>query len=278
MSNGGRPEIGSFVDANGIKTNYLEDGDGPPVVFIHGSGPGVTAYANWRLCLPALGQNFHVYALDMVGFGYTDRPARITYNMDTWVAQIVGFLDALDIARTHIVGNSFGGALGIALADRFPERVDRLVLMGAVGVEFPLTEGLNAVWGYEPSVENMKRVMNYFAYNRQLLTDELAEVRYRASIEPGLQEAFSAMFPAPRQRWISALVTPEDQISVIPHETLVVHGRDNHVIPLENSLRLVQLIEKAELHVFGRCGHWVQIEWADEFNALLTRFFSRPAR
>lgn len=278
MGDADRPEIGALVDAGGIKTNYLEAGEGPPVVLLHGSGPGVTAYANWRLTIPALAESFHVYAPDMVGFGYTDRPDGITYNMDTWVDQIVGFFDALGLEQAHVVGNSFGGALCIALADRYPDRVERLVLMGAVGVEFPITQGLDAVWGYEPSVENMRRIMDYFAYNRELLTDELAEVRYRASIEPGFQESFSAMFPAPRQRWIDAVATPEDRIRALPHETLVVHGRDDQVIPLENSLRLGQLIEKAELHVFGRCGHWTQIEWSDEFNALLMRFFTRPAR
>lgn len=278
MGDGDRPEIGALVDAGGIKTNYLEAGEGPPVVLLHGSGPGVTAYANWRLTIPALAESFHVYAPDMVGFGYTDRPDGITYNMDTWVNQIVGFFDALGLEQAHVVGNSFGGALCIALADRYPDRVERLVLMGAVGVEFPITQGLDAVWGYEPSVENMRRIMGYFAYNRELLTDELAEVRYRASIEPGFQESFSAMFPAPRQRWIDAVATPEERIRALPHETLVVHGRDDQVIPLENSFRLGQLIEKAELHVFGRCGHWTQIEWSDEFNALLMRFLTRPAR
>ena len=278
MGDADRPEIGALVDAGGIKTNYLEAGEGSPVVLLHGSGPGVTAYANWRLTIPALAESFHVYAPDMVGFGYTDRPDGITYNMDTWVDQIVGFFDALGLEQAHVVGNSFGGALCIALADRYPDRVERLVLMGAVGVEFPITQGLDAVWGYEPSVENMRRIMDYFAYNRELLTDELAEVRYRASIEPGFQESFSAMFPAPRQRWIDAVATPEERIRALPHETLVVHGRDDQVIPLENSLRLGQLIEKAELHVFGRCGHWTQLEWSDEFNALLMRFFTRPAR
>lgn len=278
MGDGDRPEIGALVDAGGIKTNYLEAGEGPPVVLVHGSGPGVTAYANWRLTIPALAEQFHVYAPDMVGFGYTDRPDGIAYNMDTWVDQIVGFFDALNLERAHVVGNSFGGALCIALADRYPDRVERLVLMGAVGVEFPITEGLDAVWGYEPSVENMRRIMDYFAFNRALLTDELAEVRYRASIEPGFQESFAAMFPAPRQRWVDAMATPEERIRALPHETLVVHGRDDRVIPVDNSFRLVQLIEKAELHVFGRCGHWTQIEWSDEFNALLRRFFTRPAR
>ena len=164
------------------------------------------------------------------------------------------------------------------MAAEHPERVDRLVLMGAMGVDFPLTEGLDTVWGYEPSVENMRRVMDYFTYNKELVSGDLAEVRYRASIEPGFQESFSAMFPEPRQRWIASMATPEEHIRALPHETLIIHGRDDRVIPLENAYRLLSLIERSELHVFGRCGHWNQIEWADDFNALLVRFLSRPAR
>ena len=271
-----RPEVGALVDAGGIKTNYLEAGAGPPVVLIHGSGPGVTAYANWRLTIPGLAEHCHVYAPDMVGFGFTERPDGIDYSMRTWVDQLVAFLDALDLERVSLVGNSFGGALALRLAVEHPERVHRLVLMGAAGVDFPLTEGLDAVWGYEPSVENMRRLLDIFAHNRELVTDELAEVRYRASVEPGVQESFSAMFPAPRQRWVEALATPEERIAALPHETLIVHGRDDRVIPLENSTRLLGLIERSELHVFGRCGHWTQIERAAEFNALLARFLTAP--
>jgi 2-hydroxy-6-oxo-octa-2,4-dienoate hydrolase len=272
----GRSEVGALVDAGGIKTNYLEAGAGPPAVLIHGSGPGVTAYANWRLTIPGLAEHSRVYAPDMVGFGFTERPDGIEYSMRTWVDQLVAFLDALDLDRVSLVGNSFGGALALRLAVEHPERVHRLVLMGAAGVEFPLTEGLDAVWGYEPSVENMRRLLDIFAYNRELITDELAELRYRASVEPGVQESFSAMFPAPRQRWVEALATPEERIAALPHETLVVHGRDDRVIPLENSTRLLGLIDRSELHVFGRCGHWTQIERAVEFNALLARFLTAP--
>ena len=88
----------------------------------------------------------------------------------------------------------------------------------------------------------------------------------------GFQESFAAMFPAPRQRWVDALATPEDVISALPHRTLVVHGRDDQVIPLANAHRLLELIDDSQLHVFGRCGHWTQIEHADEFNALVARF------
>jgi len=271
-----RPEIGVTVDAGGIPTNYLEAGVGAPVVLIHGSGPGVSAYANWRLTMPALAAGMRVLAPDMAGFGFTAKPGG--YSMTMWSAQLIGFLDALGIEKASLVGNSFGGSLALDVAANHPDRVDKLVLMGACGVPFPITDGLDRVWGYEPSIADMRSILDIFAHDRNLVNDELAELRYRASIEPGVQEAFSSMFPAPRQRWVDALVTPEDRIRALPHETLVIHGRDDRVIPLANAELLVRLIERAQLHVFGRCGHWTQIEWADEFNALLLRFLTAAPR
>lgn len=271
-----RPEIGSTVVANGIKTNYLEDGKGAAVVFVHGSGPGVTAYANWRLVMPGLARHYRTLAPDMVGFGYTDRPAGVTYNVQTWADQAIGFMDALDIQTATIVGNSFGGGIALRMATQHPERIEKLVLMGSMGVSFPITDGLDRVWGYQPSVENMKAMLSIFAYSPELRNDDdLARVRYEASIQPGFQEAFSSMFPAPRQSSVEAMATPDDELRKIDKETLIVHGRDDKVIPLENSYRLLQLIDRSQLHVFGRCGHWTQIERADDFVRLVDDFVSR---
>jgi len=267
------PEIGRSIVAAGITTNYHDVGSGSPVLLIHGSGPGVSAWANWRLTIPKLANRFRVLAPDMVGFGFTERPSGIQYNMETWVGHALGFLDALGLEKVDVVGNSFGGALALALAIRHPQRVRRLVLMGAAGVPFQLTPGLDAVWGYQPSVEAMRKLLDIFAYDRRLVNDELAELRYRASIRPGVQEAFAAMFPAPRQRWIDALASPEEKIRALPHEVLVVHGREDRVIPLSNSITLATWIHRSQLHVFGRCGHWTQIEHADRFARLVADFF-----
>lgn len=272
------PEIGKQVKAAGFLTNYHEMGQGTPVILIHGSGPGVSAWANWRLTMPALAKHFRVLAPDIVGFGFTERPPDNRYDMELWLKHLIGFMDALEIDKAHIVGNSFGGALALALAIRAPKRVIRLVLMGAVGVHFEITEGLDAVWGYEPSIENMRRLLDLFAYDRTLVNDELAKLRYEASIRPGFQESFSAMFPAPRQRWVDAMASPEDRIREIPHETLIIHGREDRVIPFENSLKLFHLIDRSQLHGFGRCGHWTQIEHADRFNRLVTDFFLEAER
>jgi len=105
MTTGENPEIGATADANGIKTNYLQAGNGDPVVLIHGSGPGVTAYANWRLVLPALAENFRVLAPDMVGFGFSERPTNIEYGVQTWADQVVGLMDTLELPAAHLVGN-----------------------------------------------------------------------------------------------------------------------------------------------------------------------------
>jgi pimeloyl-ACP methyl ester carboxylesterase len=274
MTTAERPEIGTTADANGIKTNYLEAGKGDPVILIHGSGPGVTAYANWRLVMPALAENFRVLAPDMVGFGYSERPANIEYGLQTWADQVVGLMDTLELRTADLVGNSFGGAIALRIASQHPDRVGKLVLMGSMGVPFPITEGLERVWGYEPSFENMRKVLDVFAYSRDLVNDELAEVRYRGSIQPGFQESFAAMFPAPRQRWVEAMCTPEDDIRRLSHRTLIVHGREDQVIPVQASLRLMELIDNADLSVYSHCGHWSMIERTEDFNRNVSEFFS----
>jgi len=269
-----KPEIGQSAEANGIRTNYLEAGKGEEtVLLIHGSGPGVTSYANWRVVMPALADDFRVLAPDMVGFGFSDRPTGVTYGLQTWADQTVGLMDTLEIEKAHLVGNSFGGAIALRIASQHPDRVGKLVLMGSMGVPFEITEGLERVWGYEPSFENMRKVLDVFAYSRELVNDELAQVRFEGSTQPGFQEAFSAMFPAPRQRWVEAMVTPDEEIRKLPHRTLIVHGREDQVIPVANSYRLEELIDNADLSVFSHCGHWSMIERTADFNRIVRDFF-----
>ncbi len=270
----GNAEIGKTIEVAGLQTNYHDIGTGDPVLFIHGSGPGVSAWANWRLNMPVLGQKFRCIAPDMVGFGYTAAPEGYEYSMENWVAHLRGLVEALELGPVSIVGNSFGGALALAYAIRYPEDVNRLVLMGAVGLKFDLTDGLDAVWGYENSVENMKRLLGIFAFDQGLVSDDLAELRYRASARPGVMEAYSAMFPAPRQQWVDAMASDEADVAAITAPTLVVHGREDKVIPPQNAHRLFALMPDSELHLFRNCGHWTQIEKRDRFNALLSDFLA----
>lgn len=268
------PEISKSIIAAGIRTNYHDEGEGSPVVFIHGSGPGVSAWANWRLILPKISQQTRVIALDMVGFGFTDRPENFQYNVDAWIKHLLGFLDALGLDKVDLVGNSFGGAISLAAAIRHPHRFRRLVLMGSGGIKGSILPGLDEVWGYTPSIENMRRILDIFAYNRDLVNDELAQIRYEASIRPGFQESYSQMFPAPRQRWFDSLACQDDDLRGLPHQTLIVHGREDRVVSVEDAYRMESLIQRAQLHVFGECGHWTQIEHSDRFAQLVGNFLA----
>jgi pimeloyl-ACP methyl ester carboxylesterase len=96
-------------------------------------------------------------------------------------------------------------------------------------------------------------------------------------MQPGFQESYASMFPAPRQRWVDAMQTPDDQIRALTHQTLIVHGREDQVIPVDNSLRLMRLVENGDLHVFAHCGHWVQIERSADFNRLVGDFLADNA-
>lgn len=267
------PEIGKTVSVNGVRTNYHEQGEGPPLLLIHGSGPGVTAWANWRANLPEFAKEFHVYAPDMIGFGYTDAPAGGIKEKQVWIDHLAGFLDAMGIEKASLVGNSFGGALTIAFMIAHPDRVDRAVLMGAAGVEFPITEALDFVWGYEPSMEMMRKTIAYLSTDPSRITESLIESRYEASRRPAAHEPYAATFgPKPRQNHLKMLCSSEEQVAAIQHEVLILHGKLDRVIPLEVSERLVKLIKNSDLHAFGNCGHWVQIERAASFNRLVTQF------
>jgi 2-hydroxymuconate-semialdehyde hydrolase len=272
---GGNPEVARSVVAGGITTNFHDEGTGSPVLLIHGSGPGVSAWANWRLVLPALSKNRRILAPDVVGFGYTERPPDFPYTREAWVEHLVAFLDALELDQVSIVGNSFGGAMALWLAAEHPERVDHLAVMGSVGTSFPITPGLEAVWGYEPSVENMAELLELFSYDQSQLGPDLAQLRYQASIRPGVQESYAAMFPPPRQEGVDRLALPDELLRAVQHNTLILHGREDQVIPIEASLQLFSLIPHAQLHAFGQCGHWTQIERTEAFVELLDNFLPR---
>ncbi|NNG20883.1 alpha/beta fold hydrolase [Naumannella sp. ID2617S] len=271
--NAENPEIGSYVQTGDIRTNHHDLGSGAPLLLLHGSGPGVSAYANWRLVMQPLAEHARVLAPDLAGFGYTEIPDGLEFSRDVWLQQIVDFLDAKGLDKVDVVGNSFGGSMALALTIHHPERVNRLILMGSVGVPFELTEGLDAVWGYQPSPETMGRLMREtFAYNSSLITDEMVQGRYTASLRT--QADFERMFPAPRQRWVDAMAHPEQAIRGITAPTLLIHGRDDKVIPLSTSLTMLEWIDDAQAHIFGRCGHWTQIEYANEFCSLVADFLA----
>ncbi|QRI77807.1 MULTISPECIES: alpha/beta hydrolase [Rhodococcus] len=258
------------VTAGPIDTFYLEAGSGDPVVLLHGSGPGVSGWANWQHTIPGLAEHFRVIAPDTVGYGATSRPGDIVYSLRTWSDHILGLLDVLELDRVSLVGNSLGGRMALDLAERHPERISRMVLMGSPGVGMTVTDGLKALRAYEPSLENMRALLlDYFAVNPSIITDELVRIRYEASLETF--DSYRAMFLDPRHKGNELGIT-EEQVRSIRTPSLLIHGREDKVVPPEVSWTMLHLLQDADLHVFARCGHWTQIERAAEFNELVADF------
>lgn len=263
------------IDAGGIRTAYLEAGAGEPVLMLHGSGPGVSGTANWQFTIGPLSERFRVLAPDIVGFGATERPDEVVYSLRTWTDHVWAFLDAHRIGRTAIVGNSLGGRIALQMATDHPDRISRMVLMGSPGVGMTPTEGLAALRAYEPSHDAMRNLLkNYFAVNPDLITEELVTIRYQASIAGGAYEAYRAMFSDPRHKGSELGITAEE-VRAISTPTLLVHGREDKVVPLAVSVTMLDLLPNADLHVFSRCGHWTQIERAAEFSALVADYLER---
>jgi pimeloyl-ACP methyl ester carboxylesterase len=268
----------SHLDVDGVATAVIDTGTpegavAPPALLLHGSGPGVTATANWRPIIPVIGSDRRVIAPDQLGFGGTATGEQRTYGRTAWTGHALALLDTLGVRTVDIIGNSMGGAIALSMAAARPGSVRRIVLMGSMGVAMALPPGLDTVWAYVPGVEQMRQVIGLFAYNRALITDELVEMRYKASLSPPVRDSWRAMFPEPRQRWVDDLALSGSELAAIKSPVLMVHGRDDRVVPWrDSSAQLLDLLPDSRLHVLSGCGHWTMIEKTADFLALVQSF------
>jgi 2-hydroxymuconate-semialdehyde hydrolase len=268
------------LDVAGVSTAVIDTGPvagatAPPVLLLHGSGPGVTAAANWRLVIPALASDRRVIAPDQLGFGGTATGEQRTYGRGAWTGHALALLDTLGVGTVDIIGNSMGGAIALSLAVARPAAVRRIVLMGSMGVAMALPRGLDTVWGYTPGMAQMREVIGLFTDNRELLTDELVELRYQASLSPRVRESWQAMFPQPRQHWVDDLALSGAELAAIGVPVLMVHGRDDRVVPWQvSSAQLLDLLPDSRLHVLSGCGHWTMIEKTADFLAVVQPFLA----
>lgn len=267
---------GAFVAVDGVRTHYHDEGLGLPVVLLHGSGPGVSASENWGGVIPRLADRYRVIAPDMAGFGLTEFDAERPLDIKMWVGQLLGFLEALDIGPAVLVGNSFGGGLSLAAALRAPQKVRGLVLMGTPAGQFEQTGALAQGTEYEPSLENMRAILRRFPHDPSIVTDEMVRARHEMSLLHPDNAALRALMPkaddtAPR----IVRGMPHERLATITQPTLVLHGREDFVIPLDVAVNAARNLPDSELHVFGNCGHWVQLEREDAFIGLVRDFLAR---
>jgi 4,5:9,10-diseco-3-hydroxy-5,9,17-trioxoandrosta-1(10),2-diene-4-oate hydrolase len=275
-----------FAEAAGMRLHYHEaepDGvpDSSPVVMLHGGGPGASAWSNFGANLPAFAGRFRTLMIDQPGFGRSDKPP-VTGNYFTFAADAVaGLLDELGIDRVHLVGNSLGGGTAMRFALRFPDRADRLVLMAPGGLGLNVfapdpTEGVRRLMEFAappgPSKEKMAAFLRTLVFDQRLVTDELVAERYAIASEPDAIAAMASMgasFYDPAYAEDGMLWREAHRLR---QRVLLIWGREDRVNPLDGALVALKLIRRAQLHVFGGCGHWAQLEKFDEFNRLAIGF------
>ena len=268
--------MGKTMVAADHRTNYHEVGQGKPLFLLHGSGPGVSGWGNWKGVMAELGEQFHVIVPDIAGFGFTEFKPESKYDIKLWVRHLVGIMDTLGIEQASFIGNSFGGALAIGLALFDKSRVDRIVLLGTPAGEFEQTPGLRSAATYEPSMAAMEAAMRLFPYDQSIITPEMIRSRYEASARPGAQDALKRLVPQPNPDGPTIVKGfPAAAVAGIEAPVLVLHGREDRVVPPQCGLLLAQNIPGADLHMFARCGHWVQVERRADFLRLVGDFLGQ---
>ena len=255
--------------APGEVTHYHDLGEGTPILFLHGSGTGVTAASNWWLNLPQLSELGRCIAIDSIGYGQTVVAEGTEYGIREWVRHAVRVLDALGIEKTWIVGNSLGGWLALQFAIDFPERLLGVVSMGTGGAR--LTAALQGHSHPVLTEEGVRRTLETFVVDTSLVTDELVSLRFAAALNDTASDRLAEVVAA-RDRDRSALPLDFDALSRLEIPVLLIHGVQDVVIPVSRTWELLNAIPHADAHIFSQCGHWSQVERAEEFNEIVAQY------
>jgi 4,5:9,10-diseco-3-hydroxy-5,9,17-trioxoandrosta-1(10),2-diene-4-oate hydrolase len=278
-------ETSRFADAAGMRLHYHEAGpadpDGLPVVLLHGGGPGASGWSNFGRNLPVFAARFRTLLVDQPGFGQSDRPP-VTGNYFTFAADaLAGLLKTLGIERAHLLGNSLGGGTAVRFALNHPDHAGRLVLMAPGGLSLNVfspdpTEGIKRLSRFAaapgPSRDKMAAFLSIMVHDQRLVTDELIDERFAAASDPAALAAMASLGAS-----FFDPATAEDGLlwrdaHRLRNRVLLIWGREDRINPLDGALVALKVIRRAQLHVFGGCGHWAQLEKFDEFNRLAISF------
>lgn len=271
------------VVANGLRCHALEAGSGPPLVLLHGTAID-SATLTYGPSLPHLAAHHRVLALDWPGYGGSEHP-RARATMDDTVALLAGFLDAMGLERVHLAGFSMGAAAGIAFALRFPERVATLTAIGAYGLDaglpVPLLPylamrvprlGRSVVWSLRRSRRLTRLVLTHVVFSDgRLVSEELVREVHAQLRAPEAERSFVA--------WLHGELRPfalgtsyAERLHDVRVPTLLLHGRNDRVIPWRKAKRASERIPGARLVSVPGCGHWVPREAPEVFRRELLAF------
>ncbi|MGW5728586.1 4,5:9,10-diseco-3-hydroxy-5,9,17-trioxoandrosta-1(10),2-diene-4-oate hydrolase [Nocardia beijingensis] len=266
-----------------LRLHYHEAGvgNGPTIVLLHGGGPGASSWSNFARNIPVLAEHFHVLAVDQPGYGRSDKPTEHPQYFVHSASALKDLLDHLEITtRVHLLGNSLGGGAAVRFALDYPDRAGKLILMGPGGLSTNLfapdpTEGVKLLskFNYEPTRENLEAFLRIMVFDQSLVTDELIDERFASASTPEALAATRAMGKSFASADFEKGMLWRDAYK-LRQPVLLIWGREDRVNPLDGALVATKLIPRAQLHVFGGCGHWAQLEKVHEFNRLAIDFLA----
>ncbi len=270
-----------FIDVNGWRTRYAHAGEnGPALILLHGLG---SSLETWMLNFDALARDFRVYALDMLYFGKTAKPAHAP-KRDEFDTFVRAFMDAAGIARATMIGNSMGGAVAARVAVNAPDRTDNVILVDPAGF------GRDLVWWLRlrtildlrsrgrPSPRMLRLGLSQVFYNPDCVPEEMIEAMVALNAEPGLFQAYRRVLRTGvdwRGLKPHMLQDVRDESYQIRAPTLLVWGKQDRVVPIEHMYVAQEKIPHAQTVVFDNCGHAPQIEHPEKFNELVRDFVLR---
>jgi len=269
-----------YINVGSIRARYWELGEGAPVLMIHGLGASAET---WQNTLPVLAQTHHVYAVDLVGFGYSDKPAA-QYTVDYLVDFIRGFMDVVGLEEATLIGHSLGGALVLRLAILHPDRASRLVLVAGAGLSRRVGLGLRLAslplvgeLLLRPNPRKTRQALRPFFHDPTLLTDAFVDLNYDLITQPGAQAAYLstvrslASVLGARRHISEGIVARLGEIRV---PTLVIWGAQDAIVPAAHADVARDRIANVQIHILPECGHMPMMERPEEFNRLVGRFLA----
>jgi len=266
-----------YAQAGNVKIHYNEIGSGEPIVCFHGGGPGASSWSNFRENVEAFSRGHRVLLVDLPQYGKSDKITITGPRLTSYAKIMFDFLDAVGLQKVDFVGNSFGGQVAMKMAIDRPERVKHVVIIGSTPVNFSLfcpmpLEGIKMIQAYYkgegPSLEKMRTLIKTLVYDSSFLTEEVLKERFEASNDPEVIRCANG--PQPEREDLTA------QFPKMKAPLLAVWGMDDRFGALDVGLLMTRAMPNAQMHIFSKCGHWAQVEHAEEFNELVLSFLKRP--
>jgi 2-hydroxymuconate-semialdehyde hydrolase len=249
---------------NNLEAAYIEGGAGYPLLLIHGSGPGASTIGNWRRILEPLAQDFHVHAMDLIGFG---RSARKTeepfFDPDLWLQQCQALLGKMPGERIGVIAHSLSAVLAFRLAAK-EARVAQVLTTGAMGASFRANENTIACWTFPETREALRATAESLIFDRSLIDD--AYLSARMSIlhaDPDYRAYFTKMFEGNRQHFVDVSVLSDDTLAQVTCPVTMLHGRADTAFPPEITLSVAQRLPQADVQLLANCSHSIAMERPD---------------